>query len=501
MGHFLKELRLSQKEKLSQEKLSSKFYEAGVCVSTNAISKWEKGKSIPDIDKLMFLADLYHVSIDEILDGEKDEFVDFENKYYSYKDLWINRFISLDDSKNKIEKFVQEELPKITLEQFILPRKTFKELSMKFVLDSLSKKEKRELDFLLEHYYIYKESDNEKDFYSDLHDIKEKELGEKELWWEIQKMVLPISAITISLEDISDERYENDEILKKEIDVLEDWEKDQLLAMLQRQYPICYDPRTNSKMLAAYEKTHNKEYSLDEIAKNTIRYLVSKGALINNEYLGKLVGHGVNERNIDYIEKAYNTLYKPLVISTYFEGNKRYMVENTPFNRFVAQHEYDIIRPLKNYGYSKEATFDLVRQYDNVPDEIYLKEAESRGMDTNREMKYIRADLSSSLSFLEEKWHEFYQKIYFKWVDLEHYYQDFLNGIRNNQLIHFVFENEWIGGVTTKETIDYIHEKNRSMSYKDYLKSRDKNKTNLLLDKMNELPYEKALDVLGLRSL
>ena len=55
MGLFLKKLR--DDKKLSQADLAAEFSNAFFEVSTNAISSWEKGKSIPDIDKLNFLAD------------------------------------------------------------------------------------------------------------------------------------------------------------------------------------------------------------------------------------------------------------------------------------------------------------------------------------------------------------------------------------------------------------------------------------------------------------
>ena len=74
MGKFLKELR--EQKNLSQEKLAKEFAKSFLDVSTNAISGWEKGKSIPDIDKLNFLADFYGVTVDDILDGEKYENID-----------------------------------------------------------------------------------------------------------------------------------------------------------------------------------------------------------------------------------------------------------------------------------------------------------------------------------------------------------------------------------------------------------------------------------------
>ncbi len=52
--------------KLSQEKLGQKLN-----VSRQTISLWEKGQTLPTIDNLMRLKEIFGVSVDEILDGEE----------------------------------------------------------------------------------------------------------------------------------------------------------------------------------------------------------------------------------------------------------------------------------------------------------------------------------------------------------------------------------------------------------------------------------------------
>ena len=64
MGEFLKQLR---KEKgLTQEELAEKFY-----TSSRTVSRWETGKTMPDLNTLIELADFYDVDIREIIDGER----------------------------------------------------------------------------------------------------------------------------------------------------------------------------------------------------------------------------------------------------------------------------------------------------------------------------------------------------------------------------------------------------------------------------------------------
>lgn len=59
----LKELR--KKNRYSQEYVAEQLN-----ISRQAISLWENGKSYPDIDNLVLLAELYHVSVDELLRDE-----------------------------------------------------------------------------------------------------------------------------------------------------------------------------------------------------------------------------------------------------------------------------------------------------------------------------------------------------------------------------------------------------------------------------------------------
>ena len=66
MSEFLKQLR---KEKgLTQEELAEKFY-----TSSRTVSRWETGKTMPDLNSLIELADFYDVDIREIIDGERKE--------------------------------------------------------------------------------------------------------------------------------------------------------------------------------------------------------------------------------------------------------------------------------------------------------------------------------------------------------------------------------------------------------------------------------------------
>lgn len=73
-GKLLKELR--KEKEMTQEQLAEQLG-----VSSRTVSRWETGSNMPDLSVLIELADLYHVDIRELIDGErKSENVNQETK-------------------------------------------------------------------------------------------------------------------------------------------------------------------------------------------------------------------------------------------------------------------------------------------------------------------------------------------------------------------------------------------------------------------------------------
>lgn len=64
IGIFLKELR--KENGMTQEQLGER-----VGVTNKTISRWETGNYIPPVECLMILSDIYNISINEILIGER----------------------------------------------------------------------------------------------------------------------------------------------------------------------------------------------------------------------------------------------------------------------------------------------------------------------------------------------------------------------------------------------------------------------------------------------
>jgi transcriptional regulator with XRE-family HTH domain len=64
IGEQLRDAR--QKHQLSQEQIAEMLG-----VSRQTISNWETSKSYPDIERVMRLAEIYHLSLDELLRGDQ----------------------------------------------------------------------------------------------------------------------------------------------------------------------------------------------------------------------------------------------------------------------------------------------------------------------------------------------------------------------------------------------------------------------------------------------
>lgn len=60
-------IQLRKKANLSQEQLADKLG-----ATRQAISKWESGQTKPEADKILLLSDIFHVTTDQLLKGEKN---------------------------------------------------------------------------------------------------------------------------------------------------------------------------------------------------------------------------------------------------------------------------------------------------------------------------------------------------------------------------------------------------------------------------------------------
>lgn len=101
IGGFLKELR--KQNNMTQEQLGER-----VGVTNKTVSRWETGKYMPPIECLKLLSEIYQISINEILTGEKLNEEDYnaiiKNQRY-YRNIWFNIYVKWKVvEKNKSKK-------------------------------------------------------------------------------------------------------------------------------------------------------------------------------------------------------------------------------------------------------------------------------------------------------------------------------------------------------------------------------------------------------------
>ena len=73
IGKFIADCR--KKKKITQEQLAEKLY-----VTDRAVSKWERGLSLPDAGKMLDLCNILDISVNELLNGEKIDMKDYNKK-------------------------------------------------------------------------------------------------------------------------------------------------------------------------------------------------------------------------------------------------------------------------------------------------------------------------------------------------------------------------------------------------------------------------------------
>ena len=69
IGKFIADRR--KEKKLTQESLAEKLY-----ITDRAVSKWERGLSLPDADKMLDLCNILDINVNELLVGEKIDMKD-----------------------------------------------------------------------------------------------------------------------------------------------------------------------------------------------------------------------------------------------------------------------------------------------------------------------------------------------------------------------------------------------------------------------------------------
>lgn len=90
IGKFIQECR--REKNLTQEQLAEK-----VSITDRAVSKWERGLSLPDTGIMLELCNILEITVNELLNGEKIEMKDYQKK----NEKLLLELARQDEEKNK----------------------------------------------------------------------------------------------------------------------------------------------------------------------------------------------------------------------------------------------------------------------------------------------------------------------------------------------------------------------------------------------------------------
>lgn len=416
IANYLKDLRKKKRrvdgKPFTQADLSDALASAGLEVSINGINEWESGKSLPSPEKLDFLSKIYNKTIDEILEGEDINQVDYKKVYFIYNNDWFNTVVDED----KIFPMNQEQILKVY--------NRFRELSKIIINRPLSSNEEKEYRFLFEHFYSltdyhynYCKINANNSFLRLMDSINQMRIEvcnmtDDEKYWEVQKLYEEIDDNNYrfshwrNMDDLvtNEEKDPNVIYIKNRFEALDNWQKDMFLAMFQNIEG--YD-RTPDKWGADHLKRYeaeNGEYNHDDRIKEEMKYLINHGASYNKWFLNCYQKKIEKKRIIDRLEELYNMCLKPIEIAVQnYETDKweTVKIENTVKNRFINNYYFYLSGLLKykkdtDSSYSDlQQTFDYFTTHDEIDDETRKRIAELENIDTNKAKKQL--DMTSEM--------------------------------------------------------------------------------------------------------
>lgn len=485
VGNFIKQLR---KEKgYSQEQLSNKLYDMDVAVSTNAISQWERGETVPDVSNLLTLADLFNVSVDELLDGKRYEKVDYKEIYFSYNNDWPYKYY-VNTNVNLYE---------MDQNQKILIKNRFNELLRIRVDDDFTKQEEEEFSFLIKYFFdisdylLDEEGKATKNL--NIHQRISYVLNQcsnmsiEEKIWELKKLIIPNIEIDLNFQDFSvEDKYVDNPFFDKRFKELEFWEKDIIFASLQTCDPICFhDDMWGSRGLSDYKKRHCEEFNKDEIVRSKIKYLLNNGACLNRQYINFIKQREEERRIIDRIEYLYNLCEKPIEFFTSENGvERKFVVNNTFRNRFFINHYYKLF--ILDKEISLEDAFNFFANNDNIPEELMMIWAKKENIDINQKKEYLTADIKQRCGYKIQMWNEakaIEKEIAGGKEELKLLVANLKSGINKYK----VTVNHEVGGSKWSEIRNYCHQWNQDLTYEEIKNKRDIKATKELLKNIDNL--------------
>lgn len=498
IGEYLKNLRIKKKNKngkpYTQDDLVKELSHYGVKISLNAIAEWESGTSLPCPDNLDILADIFDKSIDEILDAEDRKNVNYEELYFIANDDWMSK-----NDVNNLYQMGNEQIKLITCR--------FKELICIRIDRDFTSNEEEEFRFLFDHFYIISDyaRDNASikvnDDYLTLKNainellVQIRNMDKDEKYWELQKLYSESKKLEFSFwRDVCD--LSKVEILQERFALMEDWQKDMLLAMYQNIEPYADDPeKYGSEHLKRYEERFGA-YDHEKLRRQEIKELIKRGACLNKCFFNVKKAYLEEKRIIDRLEELYNLCLKPIEIHMSKDDGKVqvYKIENNQRNRFLNNYYFNLDYQINGSHYtdspydSLEEVYDWFINNDEISDDIYLKIAQRNKIDINKPKKYWMADVKTG-TLIEKYFNEYKEKEKTIAEGLKEI-DELKSKLESGEQTYKIMKYETIGGDKEESIREYIEFWKKELTYSDYLKGRDKELTQQLFDEIENLSFK-----------
>ena len=253
-------------------------------VDTYKIHNWEKG-ILPSAVTLNELANIYRVTIDDVLECETP---------LSEKDLYKKYpgFTPPPSYREKFDRNIYSNYQK----DLIRAHAKIKELIMDYRKRSLTRNENIEFKFLFNHLYSFSQYYLER-YGKDINDgfveflkilTAYKKHSSKEYYYEIRKYIEPYRTTSIQFPRPQYGDFESDSLKGEQFKMLENWEKDMVLACFQNDSYVWSSSKI-ARELDDYEQRYGKEYNEEEVIKKAMKYCIEHGACLNQRFLTSII--------------------------------------------------------------------------------------------------------------------------------------------------------------------------------------------------------------------
>ena len=466
-------MRMRRKLGLSQSELAEKL----VAQSKENVSNWESGKALPRLEALSDLANLFDVPLTDLLyEKENDPDARFEEEYYLCERDCDDRLITNFGTDDRTAYFYQA----------MRTEADFYKYALQLNEGTIKRADRKILFYLIQAYF--KKDESLKDGFSYFQAIKgiDKNLSDDEKKWELSKLFTLYPDYRFQMWYVQDLKWRSYGFFEQALDLMTPWEKDSLLAFLSHNLTLSSTPFLNKRMSDNF-KFWGIEVSwegYEEEYRDYISLLLSKGAMVNDEFCAYRESYNKHPREIDYMDEIRRRIIDPLKVKVVTsEGTTFYRLENTLENHIVVNFWNNLVKPLLDLEFSREDVLSFV--LDNRDQkEIMRKYCEKKGIAFPEEdevfpMTCYMNDLRDLLDTLKKARAESE-----KWCWDVRFWNEGVKAFKEKGALDgkaWCSGTKWALLLDTEEKInECVDSKIKKMTYSEFLKGRNTTLTNKL---------------------